>query len=290
MQKKQITIRMDNHTLYWHTFSGHLKNTMHKMMKTEKLSDVTLVCDDKKILKAHKVVLSASSSVFESIIDDLPQSNSVIYLRGINHGEMEAILKYMYLGEATFSLQRMNEFLSVADSLDIKELSKSIEFNSEEILKTEGSTITDEDYFCLKDTIAEEETCISKDESLMKMDAGEESIKAEVNADAQNESYNYQAREEDNNYTQSEHVEVKYSCSQCSYRALRKKYLRSHIRSIHDGVKYDCNLCDYKATQLGNLRTHVQSKHEGIKIPCNICDQQLNSKASLNMHMKAKHS
>ena len=94
MQKKQITIRMDNHTLYWHTFSDHLKNTMHKMMKTEKLSDVTLVCDDKKILKAHKVVLSATSSVFENIIDDLPQNNSVIYLRGINHGEMEAILKY----------------------------------------------------------------------------------------------------------------------------------------------------------------------------------------------------
>ena len=71
------------------------------MMKSNELElNVTLVCDDKKQFKAHKIVLSACSSVFRRIIKDLPKNGSVIYLRGIQHQEMESILEYMYLGGA----------------------------------------------------------------------------------------------------------------------------------------------------------------------------------------------
>ena len=87
---------------------------LHEMMKSNDFTDVTLVCDDKRQFKAHKIVLSACSSVFKSIINDLPHNNSVIYLRGIQHEEMESILEFMYLGVATFYQERMNEFLNVA--------------------------------------------------------------------------------------------------------------------------------------------------------------------------------
>ena len=102
---------------------------LHEMMKLDQLTDVTLVCDDKKQLKAHKVVLSACSSVFKSIINDLPETSSVIYLRGIQHQEMESILEFMYLGVATFYQERMNEFLNAAKNLEVKEISKDVEFD-----------------------------------------------------------------------------------------------------------------------------------------------------------------
>merc|ERR1712126_469483 len=105
---------------------------LHEMMKSNELTDVTLVCDDKKQFKAHKNVLSACSSVFKSIINDLPQNNSVIYLRGIQHQEVETILEFMYLGVATFYQERTNEFLNVAKNLEIKEISKNVEFNNDE--------------------------------------------------------------------------------------------------------------------------------------------------------------
>ena len=53
-----------------------------------------------------------------------PQNSSVIYLRGIQHEEMESILEFMYLGEATFQQERMEEFLKVAQNLEIKELTE----------------------------------------------------------------------------------------------------------------------------------------------------------------------
>ena len=83
--------------LNWHTYSDHLKEMLHEMMKSEYLTDVTLISDDKLQFKAHKIVLSACSAVFKSIIDDVPQ-NSVIYLRGIHHQEIKSILEFIYLG------------------------------------------------------------------------------------------------------------------------------------------------------------------------------------------------
>ena len=82
-------MNQEKYNLNWHTYSDHLREMLLEMMKSDQLTDVTLVCDDKKQFKAHKVVLSACSSVFKSIIYDLPQDSSVIYLRGIQHQEME---------------------------------------------------------------------------------------------------------------------------------------------------------------------------------------------------------
>ena len=65
--------------LTWHSYSDHLIEMLHNMMRSNELTDVTLVCDDKIQYKAHKIVLSACSSVFKGIIEDLPQNNSVIY-------------------------------------------------------------------------------------------------------------------------------------------------------------------------------------------------------------------
>ena len=76
--------------------------------------------------------LCACSTVFKNIIDSLPLNCSVIYLRGIQHQEMESILEFIYLGVATFYQERMKEFLNVAKNLEIKEISKDVEFNDGE--------------------------------------------------------------------------------------------------------------------------------------------------------------
>ena len=106
----------------WITFSDHLRKTLHDLKNSNEFTDVTLVCDDKRHFKAHKVILSAYSSVFKSILNDLPQTNSAIFLSGVNHQVMESILEFVYLGETTFDQSRMNEFLSVSTNLKIKNI------------------------------------------------------------------------------------------------------------------------------------------------------------------------
>merc|ERR1719300_1209088 len=112
--------------LTWHTYTDHLREMLNGMMSSNELTDVTLVTEDKKKFKVHKVVLSACSSVFKSIISDTFLTSPIIYLRGIQSFEIESILQFIYLGEATFYQERMNEFLDVARSLEVKEISEDI--------------------------------------------------------------------------------------------------------------------------------------------------------------------
>jgi len=117
---------MEQFNLNWHTFDDHLKEMMQNLMHTHESTDVTLVYEDKIKFKAHQFVLKASSRVFHSIINDLPQKEPVIYLRGILSHEMKSILQFIYLGQAKVYQDRMKEFLCVVKSLQIKEIRNGV--------------------------------------------------------------------------------------------------------------------------------------------------------------------
>ena len=108
---------------------------MREMMTSDDFTDVTLVTDDKKTIRAHRNILSACSLVFKNILQmQITKSHpSVIYLRDIQYSEIESILQFIYLGEAKFYEERMNEFLSVSKSLEIQELSKDVEIDQPQV-------------------------------------------------------------------------------------------------------------------------------------------------------------
>ena len=84
-------------------------------------SDVTLVTNDKQQIRAYRNILSACSPVFKSFLQiDSKNANPVIYLKGIQHPEMESIMQFIYLGETRFYEERMNEFLTVSKNLEIR--------------------------------------------------------------------------------------------------------------------------------------------------------------------------
>ena len=50
-----------------------------------------------------------------------------INLLSFDLNEMQSILEFMYLGVATFYQEWMNEFINVANSLEIKEISNTLQ-------------------------------------------------------------------------------------------------------------------------------------------------------------------
>merc|ERR1712126_777601 len=257
----------EKYNLNWHTYSDHLREMLHNMRKSESLTDVTLVCDDQTQFKAHRIVLSACSSVFKSIIDSLPLNSSVIYLRGIQHQEMESILEFMYLGVATFYQERMNEFLNVAKNLEIKEISKDVEF------------INDKEFY--EDVI--EQTHHQNNEQLEANGANDQISNQYINTNLKTNTNTANTK----SIVQSTYG--KFPCDQCNKEFARKQKLKCHIQSKHDGVKYPCNQCDYQATQQSNLTIHIKSRHEGVRYPCNQCDFQATHQSNLTIHIKSKH-
>ena len=205
---------------------------MKELMMNKDLYDVTLVTEDKKHLKANANILSLCSPVFKDIFKKDMNSSPIVFLRGVQHSEMESLMQYIYLGEAKFDVERMDEFFAVAKSLEIKELCNA---------KTESiDEIIDENASCDPATLTEnfEEQMVKSDQ--IKMQAPQERQKS----------------------VQSKNEGGKYACDLCDYEALHPSNLVIHIQSKHEGVKYTCDQCDYQATQQRNLTRQIKSKHE----------------------------
>jgi hypothetical protein len=87
--------------LKWNTYGAHLSTAFQDLFSESTFSDVALVCDDQTLLPAHKIVLSACSTVLKNILFNNPHPHPLIYLRGVKQHEVQSILRFMYLGQAT---------------------------------------------------------------------------------------------------------------------------------------------------------------------------------------------
>ena len=247
--------------LSWQTFSDHLIEMLKNLMLSNESTDVTLVCDDKTKFKAHKFVLNACSPVFQAIINELPnKEGSIIYLRGVKSEDFESILQFMYLGEATIYQDKVDNFLTVAASFEIKELTKDEDWNNED-----DSENTE---YCERQDSLEEES--------FKQDQNTEPIiKVEDEKQTNIKKYKFEI--------------YKYPCHKCDKIFGNIAHLQRHTKSIHEGIKYPCNICKKAFTQKVSLDKHIKCVHEHLKFPCDMCDAILSRQDRLASHKKEKH-
>ena len=277
-------MHQEKYSLTWHTYSDHLKNMMKELMMNEDFSDVTLITEDKKKIKANICILSACSPVFEDILKKEKNSSQIMYLRGVQFSEMESIMQFIYLGEATFYSERIDEFLSVAKSLEIKELCNAETETNDELENESHSS----------------DLVPPSNEKIKEQTHNIDQQAQQVNRDcvvAVNDKYDckqcqttYCDRSSLRRHKKAIHVGIKYACGKCDYNASQQSHLTRHIQSIHDGVKYACDQCDYNATQQYDLTKHILSKHEDVKYACDQCEFQTTRKDSLGRHIKNKHN
>ena len=121
-----MNFQREKPSLNWHKCSDHVRNMMKELIVSTEFSDVTLICEDKKQLRAHKNILGACSNFFREIFKSDKSAHQMIYLRGIQFSEMESIMQFVYLGEAKFKEERIQEFFAVAESLEIKGLEQKV--------------------------------------------------------------------------------------------------------------------------------------------------------------------
>merc|ERR1719427_1681372 len=233
------------------SFSDHLAGAFKNFVEEGHFSDVTLVSDDQKQFKAHKVVLSACSPVLKTLLINNPHSHPLLYLRGIKQTELQAILKFMYFGETQIFENRINDFVSVAKDLELKEISEEQEEDAEN--ETNGSNQEDET----------EETFENENQT------GEELIMKTETINQTRAVSKPRANRQSGVVSKSGKT---YNCQECEATFGSDRGLLYHRKNKHEGVKYPCTKCDYQATTQGNLKDHIRYKHEGIGYPCSQCD------------------
>ena len=105
------------------TRPDHQTSLAGSIKEETEFHDVTLACEDQQV-RAHKVVLAASSPKLRSILLGNPHSHPLIYLSGVQFSVLENIIRFIYHGVVDISQDQVNIFLSVAQDLQVKGLTE----------------------------------------------------------------------------------------------------------------------------------------------------------------------
>ena len=110
--------------LKWNDFESNISSSFKDIKDEKDFMDVTLACEESQVT-AHKVVLSACSSFFRSVLRRNPHQHPLLYLKGVSFSNLESLLDFMYYGEVNIAQENLNSFLSVAEELQVKGLTQS---------------------------------------------------------------------------------------------------------------------------------------------------------------------
>jgi len=236
-------------------FLSNYVGSFQELRTAEELFDVTLACED-ETLEAHKVVLSACSPFFRRVLSKAKQNHPFIYLKGVLHKDLLALLDYIYTGETRVPEEDVNRFIEAAQELKIKGLTENeldrsdipprddeekksdqsngdqmeiiidpFEYNGDESSLLNGSSESEEgtgEYSKQKDKISELQLEIAAKVEQIKDDSGS----------------------------------IVWKCKECGKEFKKKSKLAMHIEIHLDGFSHACTLCDREYKTRNSLNSH----------------------------------
>ena len=110
--------------LRWNDFETNISGAFKELREEKDFFDVTLACENEQ-LQAHKLILSACSPFFRTILRRNKHEHPLLYLKGVNYANLVSVLNFMYHGEVNVAQEELNSFLAIAEDLQVKGLTQT---------------------------------------------------------------------------------------------------------------------------------------------------------------------
>ena len=110
--------------LRWNDFESNISAAFREIREEKDFFDITLSCGQRQI-QAHKLILSACSPFFRTVLKQNPHQHPLLYLKGVEFSDLQSVLNFMYHGEVNIAQEELNSFLSVAEELKVKGLTQN---------------------------------------------------------------------------------------------------------------------------------------------------------------------
>ena len=238
--------------LNWNDFQATVSRSFRQLRQEKDFFDVTLVSDDEIQLPAHKLVLSACSDFFKSILKANAHSHPLLYLSGVTSSNLSFILDYMYQGEVQLYQEQLDSFLDTAQKLRIAGL-----------LRQNDDTGDGE-----------------KEEAFQ-----EENNSREYNTDFKVETNPQNNKRNIVSITEKSPMEKVLVQSQDEYEVKSKI---NELLSKENGMLF-CGSCGKSGKDERNMRRHIETHIDGVSYPCEMCGKTFRSKNSRNCHKSIYH-
>ena len=239
--------------LQWNDFKANVNSAFGRLRDDKEFTDVTLVCEDGQHLEAHKLILSASSPLFEKILQNGKHPHPLIYLKGFKSKDFEAILDFLYFGEANVYQENLDSFLAIAEELKLKGLTDQTSSDLLEMHKNPENpkpVKTSKEFSSTTEKVSG--ALAIRDEFSLEFQALDEKVKSLM----------------EKGQNMIPHGTEKNGKPRRTYASV-------------------CKICG-KEGVFNIMRNHIEANHlEGISIPCDYCDKAFGARQNLSRH-KAK--
>merc|ERR1712129_8551 len=195
----------------------------------------TLVCDEEKQVKAHKVILSSSSEVFRKILITNPHRHPLLYLKGISYKDLQAAVKFLYFGEAEIAQDDLQTFLATAKELKIEGLMDNESKNSIRDHASETYHINYETKYESNHSVVD----IDKFDNYQVTLTSSEPFENDFSTNSVNDKVGH------------------FFCNECEKTFTQPGTLNRHKKTVHGGVRYSCEQCEKEFSQSGDLSKHI---------------------------------
>jgi len=248
----------DKFNLSWNSFQENIGNSLRDLRNESDFFDVTIASDDNQQIEAHKLILSASSSFFKTVLKNNQHQHPLIYLKGINMTNIKAMIDFMYHGQVEVGQEGLNDFLAAAEELKVKGLTDGD--------KSKGEANMDEGYL-----------------SEAKMVENYKQSPSALPVSAINEKENTNEMDEDIVFSEDVKDIVPYQ------EALTSQSFVNEQTSLEAGL-YQCKICGKESSRSQDMKRHVETHSQAPSYECQNCSKMFNTKNALNMHTKRNHS
>ena len=266
-----VRMSLEKFYLKWNDFQSNVSESFKELRDDLDFCDVTLASDDNQQIKAHKVILAASSPLFMEMLRKNKHNHPLIYMRGIKAKDLTAMVDFIYHGEVNIYQDDLEHFLSLAEELQLRGLRENMEEGNPQEIKyinpvskkinetliTEkqlSKHIIDNFYFEsneLKDPLPYK---TEKSKTFVKTDQDYLPVNIEnAEIDDLNKNLN----------SMVEKINGIWTCKMCgkTNNINNKKDLRRHAETHIEGVSHPCNICGKSCRSGNNLRVHIQRNH-----------------------------
>ena len=231
---------MDEHFfLQWDNFQGNLKSYYTELRENNQFSDVTLFCEGGQQVKAHKIILSATSKLFNEMLIQNDHSQPLMYLRGIDIDQLSLLLDYIYFGEVQVPTNTVQEFMAMAEDFKIKGLTGPKGTQEDDNIKLERSQEYSASEIASPEYVSPIREPAPNNKGLN--DWGVDKLKTSIELDVS-------AR--------------KIKCDTCGKLSKTRGGLDKHILRAHAGGQYKCDTCGIQRKTQSGLYKHILRAHE----------------------------
>ena len=248
---------MEKFCLKWNDFHASISKTFSTLRKEQDFHDISLLSDNGEAVSAHKVVLSASSEFFKSVLQKADHPKPMIYLNGVDYKVLNHILDYIYEGEVQLYQDDLDNFLEVAQKLKINGLIGGKE--EKEKNNIEDVQDKDENFETLECT-----------PSFYTSDN-------EINP-------NFETKIKDRKVDRTVSVVAQHGTN--VYEEAKRAVDQLVVKV---GDSWVCKTCNKSAKTNCQIRKHAEIHIEGLSFPCQHCGDTFRSRNRLAHHKDSKH-